>query len=198
MAILGAATLPAGYYPMLGLSVPFITDIAMLSDKPSDDSGEPQGFDQRGFIFFEMFNFGREQEELREFFEGKTDDARVLRRHNINLRVGERLANGEVNRDDSEILWVAHRGRIDVMGTRQNGITTLILFDCPEDRRLRMGIWFAPMPGATEAEREEAEEKAVEAVDGADAAPSELDLTGSPADRVAVEAFVSGLRPCGA
>ena len=173
--ILGAEAIPDGYHAMLGLKIPFLMEMAMLSDRPAAAGEEPQGFDERGFIYLKMITFGRQQEELRDFFEGKTDNADVLRRQNINLRVGERLSNGEVEREDTELLWVAHRGNIDMMGSRSEGITSLMLFDCPQDHRMRLGIWFGPYSGESD---------------------SEANLAGTPADGAAVEAFVQGMRPC--
>lgn len=194
LEVLGAETLPSGYYPMMGLSVPFLFEMAMVSDLPGDEEEEPQGFGERGFIFFEMISLGRQQQELRDFFEGKTDDAEVLRQQNINIRIGDRLAHGELERSDGEILWVAHRGNIDVMGSRQQGITTLLLFECPNDRRMRMGIWFGPLP---QGEVEQAAAEAAEAGSTEARLEADLELAGTHADGAAVAAFVSGFQPCG-
>ncbi len=189
LGVLGTDAVPDGYYPMIGLSIPFLMDMAILSDLPVKDDGEPQGFDKRGFIYIAMISLGRQQKELRDFFAGRTESPDVLRRQRINLDIGERLANGKVERPDAEVLWVAHRGDVDVMGSRSEGITTLILIDCPQDRRMRMGIWFGPEPAV---------EAAVEAAAASEAvAGTAPDLTGTNADQEVITRFLAHMRPCG-
>lgn len=180
METLNAERLPEGYHPMLGFSLPFVMDLAILSDLPSDpESGEPQGWRERGFIYIEMLSLGRQQDELRAFFAGETNDPRALRRSGINVDVREVIARGVIDRaeiDQAEVMWVAHEGTIDAAGSRSDGITSIILMECGEARRMRMGIWFAPLPEAG------LEEPAA--------------LAGTPADGEAIAEFLAPLRPC--
>src|SRR5262245_24119171 len=51
--ILGTSHLPEGYYGVIGMSVPFVMDMAMLSDEEPDFRDGRQrhgGLGQRGFI----------------------------------------------------------------------------------------------------------------------------------------------------
>ena len=195
---LGTSRLPEGYYPMFGMSIPFVFETAILTDiEPSgDDLGEPEGFDERGFIYFKVLSIGRQQEELEAFFEGRTNDPEVLRRNNINVDVGEQLGRGEVSHPAARALYSSHRGSVSAMGSRSEGLTSLIMFDCEHDDRTRLGIWFGPGPrsDATRAE-DGASASAVEgAAEGSEGAAD--DLVGTPADPAAIEAFVADFRPC--
>jgi hypothetical protein len=71
---------------------------------------------------------------------GTTHDPTVLQRQRIRLNLGERLAQGSFERDDANILWVAHEGDFGI-GRRESrrGIASLILFQCPGQRRYARG-----------------------------------------------------------
>ena len=180
LGVLGAESVPEGYYPMLGVSLPFVFDMALLTSEPPGPAGEmPEDLGERTFIYFKMLGRATQEEELYDFFEGKTNDPTVLQRQRIRLDLGERLDRGSIERDDANILWVAHEGnfRFGRRATRQ-GIASLILFQCPGQRRLRMGIWTGPSAPAS--------------VEG-----GTPDLQGTTGDGLAIEGLVQGFRPCG-
>ena len=178
LEILGASELPDGYYPMIGLSLPFVFDMAVLtSDPPQPDGSATEDLGEHSFIYFKTLGRADQEEELYDFFEGKTNDPEVLRRQRINVRVDKLLDRGVIERDDTSILWVAHEGTFGIGGSGfQQGIAGLMIFQCSGQRRIRMGIWLGP--AAEQAEGEE------------------LDLTGTAADPDAIEALVRGFRPC--
>ncbi|REK05881.1 MAG: hypothetical protein DWQ36_15335 [Acidobacteria bacterium] len=208
---LNAARLPDGYHPMMSFSLPFVMEVALLSDQPPDENGEPQPWEERGFLYLEMLSIGNQQEELRAFFEGRTNDPRALRSSGINVRVREVIARGEVDRsqlDGAAISWVAHRGSFDAAGAASDGITTLILIECGEKRRLRMGIWFAEVDetdldfveqvqaASAGATTRTAPSAATEDGDGPEEADGVVDWTGTPADGAAIAELLEPLRPC--
>jgi hypothetical protein len=180
LEVLGAESLPEGYYPAVSLSVPFLMDMAMLSDRQAEPGAEPQPFGERGLVYLDVFSFGRQRDELREFFDGATTDPEVLRQQNINLDLDEVIARGEAAHPQARVRWVAHTGDVGGAGRAgQSGLVTLLLFECGEsDRRLKFGIWYTPDPRL-----ETGDETA--------------SLEGTPADGAAVEAFVAPFRPCG-
>jgi hypothetical protein len=171
-AVLGAEQLPDGYYPVIGLSIPFFMDMAMLSDEPPGADGQLREMGERSFIYMNMLGQGKDQQELREYFEGKRDDAEALRRINVNVRGKEVLKRGVIDQEGHQVLYLAQRGDVSIQGKRRSGITTTLLVQCPKDSRMRMGIWLGPDAG-------------------------EDDLAGTPADEAAIKTFMSHFRPCG-
>lgn len=178
LEILGADAMPEGYNAVVGFSIPFLMRMAMLSDREPDAEGRVEGFDERGFVYFEMLQQARDRDQLRDFFEGRTDDAEVLRQNDIRISSKEILERGTLEAEGYSILWLANRGGIRIADSASDGLTTLMLVHCePADSRGRMGIWFGPDPEpGTPAE--------------------EVDFTGTPADPAAIGALMSGFALC--
>lgn len=186
--ILGTSRLPEGYHGVVGMSVPFVMDMAILSDVEPDfrDGGNQRGgLGQRGFIYMRTLAAGKDKQQLRDYFEGRTDDAEVLRRGNIHIRRGDVLRRGVLDMPpDMKLMYVAQRGDLEMAASRTQGITTMMLVECPADARQRFGIWFGPEPKGSGKGGE-----------GADAAPA--DLAGTPADEDAIREFMAHFRLCG-
>jgi hypothetical protein len=188
--ILGASRLPDGYHAVMGMSVPFVMEMAILSDQEPDFDHSRQrrdGLGERGFFYIRTLASGdTDRQQLRDYFEGRSDDADVLRRNNIRLnRRGEVLKRGALDMaENMKLMYVAQQGDLEMSSARTRGITTLMLLDCPGDSRQRFGIWFGPDPAAGK--------------DGASpAAAATVDLTGTPADESAIRAFMDHFRVCG-
>ena len=177
LKILGCDRVPNGYHAGGGFSLPLVMDVAVLTDREPDAQGAVRGFDRRGFIYVRMLRFGPEQQQLRDFFEGKQDDPEALRATGIRLGRREVLRRGALDAQGARLLYVAQRGRLDAHETRIEALTTLILVECPDDEQWRLGIWFGPDPtvGRTQAE---------------------ADLSGSPADEAAILAFMAHFSLC--
>jgi hypothetical protein len=177
--ILGYERLPAGYNPAGAISVPFLMDVAILSDRTPDEQGKIEGFDRRGFVFVRMRDIGDNRRELGDFFEGKIDDPEVLRNLNLRIDSEEILERGELQLDDARLVYVVNRGELEGNGSRLEGLTSVSLVECPGDDKLRLAVWFGPDPS-----------------DGG--AIDSADVSGSPADEQAVRDFLGHFSLCSA
>ena len=172
-SILGMDEMPPDLYPMLGMSIPFVLDVALLSDMPPEDDGEPQGFGDAGLVYIHL-KLGSNLGELREFFDGSRDDVRVLRDNGIQIDVDEILGRGTLEREDATVRWITQRGDVNAMGNASgDALSAMMLIECKGDSKPRIAIWFE-----TEIEAEAGE------------------LAGTPADPQELERFANYLRPC--
>ncbi len=179
LEVLGGESLPPGMHAMLGFSIPWVLDVALLSDLPSDGGEEPQSFGEAGMIYVQIRGgLGNNVDELRDYFEGRTDDVSVLRDNDINIRVKEVLERGSIERDDLDLLWVSQRGDVSAIGNGSGDtVTAMMLLDCPQDKKMRLAIWF-------------------ENDDQSDVASGDRNFAGTPADPAEIAEFSSYLRPC--
>jgi hypothetical protein len=163
---------------MVAFSLPFgVLQIVILTDEEPDDEGTITTFGDRGLIYIQMFNLGQNEKELRDFFEGRTSDPQVLRDNNINIDVDEIISRGTTPIADATVMYVVQRGSVSTRGQESDGITSMMLFDCPQDSRTRFAIWFGPDPDPG-------------------AAAHDLDLTGTPGDEAEMRSFVGQFRLC--
>ena len=176
--VLGCDELPEGYHPVVGLSLPFVTDTAVLSDRPLVRGEDREPFGQRGFIYVKVLMApGRNEQEVRDYFEGRRDDPAILRRNHINVEPSEVVRRGSIEQGDHRLLYLSQRGEAGLSGHHGKGLHALILVDCPEDPRLRIGIWFGPDPAAATGE-------------------GSVDYAGTPADPEAIKGFMGHFRLC--
>jgi len=177
--VLGAKQIPAGYYATLSMSIPHLMDLAILSDRDLVPGEKKQrAFDERGFIYVKVFGSEADQQSLRDYFDGKTQDDEALRRSNIHLDVHETIKRGSFEQDGHKVLYIAQRGKITFNKEPIDGITTMILIDCTSDQKRRMAFWFGPDPSP-------------------DKAVAETDFTGTPADEAAIRTFLANFEFCG-
>src|SRR5206468_2925010 len=100
--------------------------------------------------------FGNTQ-KFRDYVDGKADPSEILSRGQVQIESREELGHGTIKRDDLTLHYIANRGTIRVHGDRVTGISTLLYIECPEDSKFRMGIWFGPDTGSSEASEVEKE-----------------------------------------
>jgi hypothetical protein len=169
--ILGYRALPEGYHPLGGFSVPFIQDMAMLSDRepePGEElSGPADAFGRRGFIYLEARSSDDRAREVEAYFEGESEHSEFF------------LASS----GGAEVRYVAERGRMTLRGEELPTILARLLMVCPEQTRLRVAMWFEPPP-----------EEAAPPSGGAEGAAP---LAGTPADPAALRRFLDHFRLCG-
>jgi len=201
--VLGMDEVPEGYYPAMAFSVPFVMEMAILSDQPvtehaaegqgadveataggeTDDAGPGgtfDGFDQRGFVYINTKTFGNDLDKITAYLRGEETSREAF--DNIKFGVSfdddvEILVRGDFTTEQAEYVWAAHRGRIDTKDGDIPGLETLVYVDCGIDKRLRMGIWMGPDPDP-------------------EAAVDDLDLAGTNADPAEIEAFMSHFTVC--
>jgi len=178
--VLAYDRLPAGYYPLGAMSIPFVMDMAMIGDDPPPAGSKPddqEGFKERGFMYFKVRRMGKGDREVRDFMAGKGKKPDWMQGSDFDEQ--EILRRGEVDANGQKIVFSALRGRFKHDGKSKEGISTMMLIDCTEakDSRVRFGLWFGPDPAPGE--------------------PSDkLDLAGTNADPAAIQAFASHFRFC--
>lgn len=205
-AVLPHAELPAGYYPLGGLSVPFLFDLAVLTDLPPGERSPRPGtrrFRERGLLYVSTLSPRRDDAQVRAYFEEGPEPAAGGRGDDMELvipddEIGSDLAlafesrelvgRGRVALPGGEAYYAARRGELSISGRSSPGLATFLYMRCAGGgRRLRLGLWFAAEPQSRPAEGVEAGGAATEEL--AEAPPS-------PADPQALEAFLAPLRVC--
>jgi len=175
--VLGYRELPPGYHPMGGFSVPFVMEMAMLSDRepgPGETvEGPEDAFGRRGFVLMATRSRGGREDELREYFRGERASATFFEEIDRLFASEEALGRGRVEAGGAEVLYVAERGRMELGGAGEPTVLTRLLVECGGDSRLRTALWFEPTPA-----------------EGGG-------YQGTPADEAALRAFLDHFRLCG-
>lgn len=174
-------TLPEGYYPLGAMSIPFFMDMAMIGDDPPPAGAKPddhEGFKERGFMYFKVRRMGKGDQEIRDYMAGRGKKPDWMK-SDAEFEQEDVLGRGEVEANGQNIVFSAFRGEVNVNNERKDGITTMMLIDCPRaaDNRVRFGLWFGPDPAPGEP-------------------TDKLNLAGTNADPEAIRAFASHFRFC--
>jgi hypothetical protein len=162
-SILGAEEFPEGYYPMLGLSIPFVMDMAMLTDQEPDGSGEPQDFHERGFIYLDSRAFAGQRQDLIDYLEGGEKRPDFFDNVNVDVELDfdHPVHRGRFDIAGIEHIFAAYRGEFDSGGDSIEGLQVLTYVACDDDR-LCMGINFGPDGRATSSPSQPVERSAEE------------------------------------
>ena len=176
--------LPAGYYPAGAMSIPFLMDFAILTDRspPPAQGPRPGEFDERSFIFMNMRHLRDNREKMERYLRGEApapEDSGLEQVERQLPDAKELIRRGpwrSAARPSSTRPAAARSPTRTATGTQEEGIVTMVLPECPDDR-LRFGIWIGPdrKPGS----------------------PRRGDYTGTPADPAAMQEFLGNFRLCG-
>lgn len=181
--------LPPGYHPVGAMRMPFgLLRMAVLAD--AAPGAEPaREHVERAFFFVDMPDwFGRE-DSMREVFRGDAEPAGGIRQTEVEFDAREDLGRGTLDASGAGVLYYSRRGTLKIDDSRfglagedaplheMEGIATMLLFDCPGDGRLRLGLWFGPDPSP-------------------ELPAAETDLSGTPGDPEAIRAFLAPLDVC--
>lgn len=189
LEILGAERLPEGYFPVMGFSAPFgLMSTAILSDREVSfeeaqaSSGRgAEAFEKRGFFYVMMIRTKGEEQQLEDFFSGKTEDTAALRQAGINVSPGEIIRRGELAVPGGTVRFLAQRGSVGLgsVSSRDAALSNILLIDCDQDAKFRFGIWFGPDPAP-------------------ETPGAAVEVQGSTADEAALREFLGHFRFCGA
>jgi len=179
MEILDADRLPDGYNAIAGITIPLFAEMAVLGTNEPDAHGQLDELGERGFVYMKLkLPMPEKEQELRDFLEGRSEKKPdIMLQSNIRLDADEVVERGEMELDGSNAIYTIYRGDINVENRTGEGLAAMAMIECPEDNRIRLGIWFGPDPSPG---------KAIE----------DADLTGTPGDKQAIKGFLSHFDFC--
>ena len=186
-AVLPHAQPPPGYQPVGALTMPLgLLSVAILADAVP---GGGRSHVEHAFFYVEMPDWLGREKAMREVFEGTAEPAGGITQTEVEFEARETVGRGRLPAGGAEVLWIARRGTLRIDDARfglapegtprreMPGIATMLLFDCAADRRLRLGLWFAPDPAP-------------------DLPAPDADLTHTPADPAALATFLTHFDLC--
>lgn len=178
---LGAQALPEGYHAIMAVSLPMIMDSAMIATKPPGKGGDAAS-SRRTFMYvrFKVIT-PRDAQGMRDYLEGRTDDVSVFARSRLQMKTEQLVGRGQLElQNGQKLLYLAQRGELRFGGNSKSegpGLNALVLFECPTQSDVRMGIWTA--------------------LDTSPEVPLEqLEIQGTPVDPEAIRSFMSHFNPC--
>ncbi|HHN75300.1 MAG TPA: hypothetical protein ENK10_08745 [Acidobacteria bacterium] len=181
LEILGTDSLPEGLGVATAFAAPLgLFEVVVLSDQQPGPDGRCEGFDDQGLVYIEFIRTGRDNkdlQQLRDFFEGRSDDADALRNAGIDLRVEEMIGRDHFVIPGGEVFHAGQRGKIRFGRETIDGLLGLEMIECANDDRIRFAVWMNRDPDSR--------------------TPVEsLDLAGTSADAAAVRAFLAPFSFC--
>jgi hypothetical protein len=177
--ILGYEELPDGYHPLIGLKLPLVLELGVLIDQPPNPEGEVDELVRRAFFYTRLANWVTRDNDLRDAFEGEGDPAALLDKieTDIQVRVAERIGEGELTIGDQPVRYATQRGDMFLEGQDITGVFALVVVKCGKGQRPGLGGWMAPDPFPDED---------IETAD----------FSGTPADPDTLAEFLSAFRLC--
>lgn len=181
LTMLGAESLPEGYHGQMFFSIPWVLDMAILSDGEPADLKEDQNLDlgelgEHAFLYLAIRDMGDARSDTEALWRGEDVDTQV----DLDFRSRRELGRGEFEVPPQSIRWVAHAGEFKGdHGREVEGIYTVLLIDCPErDELVRRAYFWSRRDLETIVEGDQP------------------DLTGSPADPEHLHGFLGHFDFC--
>lgn len=180
--ILPHDSLPAGLKPLGAFSIPFVMDMAMFTDQDIDAEGKPvDGTGKGQLLFFIKLKVGgsqQDEQEMLSYLRGQTPKPKALQESGSDIE-GEVILRGEgTDQKGAPVVYSTTRGEFTTRNQDpKKGLIALLYPDCPNDTRIRLGIWFANDPAP-----------------GTELSPEQI--AGGPADPTAVKDFASQFSFC--
>jgi hypothetical protein len=157
-----------------------VADTVVLSTYRADVPANLQKGELRMFQYLaSKTSSSHDVESFAAYLEGRSQDTTVLARSNIQLKPREVVRRGVLEFQGRQLRYLTQRGEMISSEHGRPGpvLSALVLFDCPGQSTLRMGVWTAPDPAPQTPLRK-------------------LDTTGTPVDVDALSAFMAHLNPC--
>lgn len=179
LELLGVEQLPPEYNAQVALSIPFVMEMVIISNGQPRSENEKEDMGTEGLFYMKFAWGGEKNQELRDYFDGKTDDPSALREANINIDTTEIISRGVIELEDGKTInYLTQRGNMKMSGTNtRDGLNTMFLIQCENDQKMRFGFRYGPDPDP--------------------AMPAdELDLTGTVADEEALGDFIGQFHFC--
>lgn len=174
-AVLRFAEMPPGWHAGVGRSVFPLVEAAVLFDRPLDD-GLTSERTERMFLYIH-WPWG--SPDPQGYLDGTEDAGRLVAEHGFHLERGTPIRDGRLAVGPAEVTWTAHRGTMSTGdGRRLTGVTTMMLVECPDDDRLRLGFWVGPDPHPA-------------------LGVAEASFEGTPADPERIRGLLAGFDLCG-
>ena len=185
LEMLGITAMPEGYHANFAMKIPFLMEMVMMSTEAGtfNEEEHQQGelFGKKGFMYITFLRLKKDSSDLQDFFEGKTDSTTVLKENGVNIDVDEMLRRGTFELNNSFYYYMVQRGSFQAGQGRTEGLSTIMLIQCPDDKKMRMAVWYGPDDANTSV---------------TDPADLEASLEGTVGDLNEVQSFVGQFQFC--
>lgn len=207
LEILGAEELPEGYYAAMPMSIPWVMEVVILSERQLefhrenpdslDIDLEDDDFGDRVFMYIGARNFSSSEKDVEDFFAGRQVQSMQINTGGSRVRNPELLREGKLEVRGTPVRYRIDRGALDAGDGDRVGLIIRLHFQCEDSGWMRLGLWSGPaadQPGdrlpaeATGTMPDAAPTAEVEGTGG--------DSPGLPADETSIRSFLEHFDVC--